>query len=202
MTRTVRLSGWLLLATLLAGCNGATTSMSKLSVTPHGSSSVAKSGVIPPTSHGESRSAKPCLARNLMIRAGRESDGTSFAASGNVELRNVGRTPCRLQGVPDVAMLRSDGAALNVKYSVTKNRPVLRSATLQRGKVASIDVVWLNWCGSRPGPLQIRVELPGEAGTVVGSFDGPPAYNFVPSCTTASRPSRLKLFAAYQPGQL
>jgi hypothetical protein len=76
---------------------------------------------------------------------------------------------------------------------------VLRSAVLPVGKpaAASMDLVWLNWCGGPPGPLKIRIELPHSRGTVVTSFDGPPAFDFVPDCDSRSKPSRLELYAAY-----
>jgi hypothetical protein len=157
------------------------------------------------TSHHHARSNRHvplCDAKSLAAHGGRQSDGSSFAAMGAVVFKNVGRSPCALRGVPsNVAIRRDNGADLKLRYSVTKNHPVLRPAVLPVGEAAaaSMDLVWLNWCGGRLGPLTVRIRLPRSRGTVVASFDGPPNYNFVPSCGAASRPSRLKLFAAYSP---
>jgi hypothetical protein len=158
------------------------------------------SGASPP-SVGRSRpSALPCQAKSLEARAGRESDGAAFAASSDVEVTNVGIAPCRLRGTPTVDIVRTDGKRLDLRYVVAKARPNLRPAVLPVGKpgAASIELVWLNWCGENPGSLTVRIVFPRSRGVVVASFDGPPGYDFVPRCESASTPSRLELISAYR----
>jgi hypothetical protein len=186
---------------LVAGCTAAVSLRPTQPIRP-ASSSVSPVHSSRAIAHAKPRPVALCHAHSLVVHAGRESDGSSFAASGNVELTNIGRKPCRLSGVPTVAVLRSDGMSLGLKYRVTNNHPALRSAVLPVGKpgAASMDLVWLNWCGPRPGPLRIRIVLPHNRGTVIASFDGPPAYNFVPSCVSAARSSQLELMAAYLSG--
>jgi hypothetical protein len=183
---------------LLSGCSGGTV--------PRASGSAAETGppVFPagstgPSSQVHGHTVRPCDAKFLVARAGRESDGTGFAAAGDVELKNVGQHPCRLRGVPRVTVTRPNGTSLGLEFAVFKNGPVLRPVVLPVGKpsAASMHLVWLNWCGGQLGPLKIRIRLLHSHGTVVASFDGPPDYNFVPSCESASRPSRLELLEAY-----
>jgi hypothetical protein len=183
----------------IAGCSGDAVHRMSYPVTPT-SSAVTRGDPTEPLSDRDTADhARPCEATSLVAHAGRESDGTSFAAAGDVELKNVGRHPCKLRGVPSVTVTRSDGASLDLKFAVFKDRPVLRSVVLPVGKpsAASMHLVWLNWCGGRLGPLKIQIRLLHSHGTVVASFDGPPDYNFVPSCESASRPSRLELLEAY-----
>lgn len=183
---------------LLSGCSGGTAPRPSRPAAATGSPVLRADSTGPPSqAHG--LAVRPCDAKSLVARAGRESDGTSFAAAGDVELKNVGQHPCRLRGVPRVQVTRLDGTSLGLDFTVFNNRPVLRPAVLPVGKpdAASMHLAWLNWCGGQLGPLKIRIRLPHSHGTVVASFDGPPDYDFVPKCESASRPSRLELLEAY-----
>jgi Protein of unknown function (DUF4232) len=187
------------IAALLTACSGGIAPRASVSFAPTRPSVVSADTPGPQTHAHHRRAVRPCDAKSLVARAGRESDGTSFAAAGDVELKNVGRDPCRLRGVPHVAIARSDGENLGLEFAVFNDRPVLRSVVLPVGKpsAATMHLVWVNWCGGRLGPLKIRIRLPHSRGTVVASFDGPPDYNLVPSCESASRPSKLELLEAY-----
>jgi hypothetical protein len=145
------------------------------------------------------RNTRRCTAAMLRIRAGREGEGPG--AHGDIEFTDVARGRCVLRGLPTVAIATSGGKLLPVALTRTagvSERPVV----LAPGQADAADLVvfWSNWCGRAPGPLTIRVTLPAGGGTVTGSFDGPPDYDFVPQCLDAHHGSTVSVIAAYEAG--
>jgi hypothetical protein len=123
-----------------------------------------------------------CNTSELRVRAGREGGGSFGYASVTAQFTNTADGPCRLP----------------VRFRVGRRatlRPVVVPARQRWG--VSMDLSWSNWCGARLGPLTIKVRFP-HRGQVTGSFDGPPAYNFVPGCVDKQRPSKLVLLYAYE----
>lgn len=142
-----------------------------------------------------------CLAGSLTAHGGRQGGGFVGEAEGTVILTKTGSSACTLSGNPTVALIASDGSQLNVQAAPPTNAaspPVL----LQSTGSATLIVYWSNWCGSRPGPLQIRITLAGNEGTLTGPFDGPPNYDFVPACRDNTQPSTLSVVHAYYQGGL
>jgi hypothetical protein len=186
---------------VLAGCSSSPAHQSALSPVRHDVSAETHPSPTPSqvSRTATSRAAPRCKHSALRLRAGRESDGTSFAASADILIVNRGHAACTISGVPMVSILRKPAERLPVTYSVPR-KVRIRPLTLRagRGNRALIHLVWLNWCGRPPGSLNVAVSLPHTHGRLVGSFDGPPAYDFVPSCLSAKRASTLTLFTAYR----
>lgn len=138
-----------------------------------------------------------CSANDLVIRGGRESDGIFYAVAGYVQFTNDGRRACRLSGSPRVSVLSRDGSALTLRYRISR-RAVLTPRVLPAGLhwSAELEAVWENWCGADPGPLEVRVRLPG-GGSVTHGFNGPPGAALVPGCLDATKPSSLVLTNAF-----
>jgi hypothetical protein len=136
-----------------------------------------------------------CIAADLAVRGGRMGGGTGTA---HVDLyfTNAGPAACTLAGAPvSTALLRADGSRLPIVTlpadpDATGGAP----AVLLPGApdAASVAFNWSNWCGATPGPLHIRMTLPG-GGTVTGSLDGPPEYDYVPRCDQPAQPSGIEL---------
>jgi hypothetical protein len=145
--------------------------------------------------------APACPAASLTARGGREGGGFVGEAEGGVLLTNIGTASCILSGNPSVVMLSSDGSQLDVEAAPPTN-PAFPPVLLQPKGLATLIVYWSNWCGSPPGPLQIRITLSGDEGTLTGPFDGPPNYDFVPACRDSSQPSTLTVTHAYYAGKI
>jgi len=119
-----------------------------------------------------------------------------MTALGVIDITNTGRQPCTLHGVPQVEMLRSDGSALGVRQARPAGRA--RPLVLPPGKrLAALTVSWANWCHGSPGPLRLRITLPGAGGALVVPFDGPPNYNYVPRCTAPGHASTIAVLSPY-----
>ena len=135
----------------------------------------------------------PCNAARLEVRGGRGAGGTGTAHA-DLYFTNVGSMSCSLAGEPKrVEFLRIDGRALAITPQGPEPPPV-PAATLGPGvrDAASVAYNWGNWCGTTPGPLRVRVELP-TGGNVTGPFDGPPGGVQVPRCDQPDQPSSLIL---------
>jgi hypothetical protein len=136
-----------------------------------------------------------CVAADLTMRGGRMSGGTGTA---HVDLffTNVGVAACTLTGAPiSTVFLRADGSQLPIATlpadpDATGHTP----AVLFPGSpdAASVAFNWSNWCGAGPGPLHVRMTLPG-GGTLTGSLNGPPESDAVPRCDQPTQSSGMEL---------
>ena len=190
------LVGLCLAALCLAACSspattttGATTSSSRPGATK---ATAATTPQIP-------ADTAPCSTTTLAAQGGRKSGGSVGEAEGTVILTNKSGDPCFLRGIPSVTLLRSDGSLLGVESVAPKN-PALPPLLLQPTHSAVLVVYWANWCGSPPGPLQVRITPAGGAGSLTGSFDGPPDSDSVPTCTNGNKSSTLTVVHAYGAG--
>jgi hypothetical protein len=135
----------------------------------------------------------PCDAARLEVRGGGGAGGTGTAHA-DLYFTNVGSMPCSLSGEPKrVEFLRTDGTALAITPQGPEPPPV-PAATLGPGvrDAASVAYNWGNWCGTSPGPVRVRVELP-TGGSVTGPFGKPPGNVQVPRCDQPDQPSSLIL---------
>ena len=141
--------------------------------------------------------AAACAAGVLRILAGRE--GEEGGAHGDIEVTNAGARPCVLRGMPAVSILRASGKPLPVQQRPADGVTISPVTLPARGHGAvGLVVFWANWCGPRPGPLMLRIAIPGT-GSVTGPFNGPPDYDYVPPCVDPGQPSRISVTSAYQP---
>jgi hypothetical protein len=119
-----------------------------------------------------------------------------MTALGVIDITNTGRRACTLHGIPKVEILRPDGSALGVRQA-----PPAGSAhplVLPPGRrLAALTVSWANWCHGSPGPLFLRITLPGAGAALVVPFDGPPNYNYVPRCTDPGHASTIAVLNPY-----
>lgn len=185
------------IAVVLAACSASPKSSLPSASTPGGSATPTAAAAA--TSLAPSRSAEPtmtgsavCLAESLIAVGGRQ--GETGVAHGDVAFTNVGPAPCSLSGPPvAVALLRADGKVLplQLKAPIALVGP---NVVLEPGVARSawLVVYWTNWCGPAPGPLRIRVVLPGGSGTVIAPFDGPPDGSYVARCDLPGQPSTLQ----------
>ena len=193
MRKTFGLASLAVLAVaMLAGC------------TSHHPVSQARNTAPPPATKQPTRPTSAtvsgtvrCASAVLRIRAGRQ--GENEGAHGDIEFTNVGSGPCALRGLPQVALARTGGKSLPVRQARAPDLS-LRPVVLPPGRPGPADlvVVWANWCGPAPGPLSVRITLPG-GGVVTGPFNGPPDYDFVPPCLAPGQPSTISVTDAYQP---
>jgi hypothetical protein len=138
--------------------------------------------------------AEPCQASGLRVSGGRQ--GESGGAHGDIVITNTGAGACSLEGPPTVEILNPGSGPL-VIWPLSNSLPA-GIFVLGPGQSASAAVYWSNWCQANPGPLEIAIRL--AAGTVTGSFNGPPDYNYVPDCTNPTSSSTLQVIQSYQLG--
>jgi len=162
-----------------------TASMTSCRARPHGRTGGALAG-----------GPQPCTASMLRGIGGRQGENTG--ARGDIEITNAASVPCALHGIPRLAIARARGPALAVPEAPPVN-PASGPLILAAGQrnAALLTVYWRNWCGPRPGPLRVRLTLPGSGGTMVIPFDGPPAYNYVPACLNPNQASTIAVVSAY-----
>jgi Domain of unknown function (DUF4232) len=137
-----------------------------------------------------------CHASDLRAMAGRE--GENQGAHGDILITNTGSAACLLHGVPAVRIVNSVGAALAtrpLRPARGAGHPLVLPAGGQGAELATTH--WSNWCGSRPGPLDLRLRLPGS-GVLAVPFDGPPDYAYVPACVRRGKPSTVQVVSAYR----
>ncbi len=158
-------------------------------------------GSKPTTAAEVAANTPPCSAATLTAQGGRTRIASSGAALGTVVLTNSSDGSCFLSGDPTVALIGSSGAPLGVELIKSANH-ALPAVLLVPHAAADLIVTWTNWCGSVPGPLQIRVAIIGSPTALVAPFDGPPGSDYVPSCTSARKATTLTVVYAYQKGAL
>lgn len=182
--------GVLAVAASVAGCTAESGSPSRTSATRTPTIAAAKTAQLP----GTKPPPAPCTPGALRVHGGRQ--GVEEGAHGDVELVNVSATACVLDGMPQLSMIRANGAALPVRQQAATGTLHARTLTAHDGS-AWLALFWSNWCGARPGPLNIALRLPGARGTVQGPFNGPPDYDLVPACGAPGQPSIVQVVDAY-----
>jgi hypothetical protein len=139
---------------------------------------------------GVSSPVAACRPEWLAVHGGREgADGT---ASGFVEVKNVGSVPCALWGAPDVRLLARGNVEMSVQQRPAAS-PALGPVVVAEGNVAELTLTWSNWCRKSPDPVRISLKFPSTGGAVVGPFNGPPGYDFVPPCLGRAAPSAVQI---------
>lgn len=131
--------------------------------------------------------------------------GATGSLLGGFLVWNTSGSPCRLEGVPSIAILDATGRALKVTVGTAPGapaQPILlgphQSAPVLYQEapagLASITFQWFNWCAAAPtGSLSLAVTLPGG-----GVLHLPVALNgstggeaSMPRCDDASAPSTM-----------
>jgi hypothetical protein len=113
-------------------------------------------------------------------------------------LTNTATHACLLTGYPTIVLFGQNGAALDIQAPPAPEAGK-DSVVVSAGHSASMNFDWTNWCSGVPGPLRISVTPDGTTGSLVGPFDGPPGYDFVPACRDSSQPSTLEALMPYRP---
>jgi hypothetical protein len=137
-----------------------------------------------------------CTAPDLSVHGGRQGGGFVGVALAMLVVTNRSATPCRVSGYPTVEILGQDGAALDVTHTA-QAQVAGNSRALAPGQSVGLTFDWMNWCSGAPGPLRVALTPEGTTGSIVGPFDGPPGYDFVPGCRSASEPSTIGYFSRY-----
>jgi hypothetical protein len=95
-----------------------------------------------------------------------------------------------------LAILDAAGAQLPIEVLSLDTSAGASAVSLAPRGQATLTLSWRNWCGHRSGSLRVRVTF-AAGGAATGSFDGPPDYNFWPSCVTRSKYSMLQVLGPY-----
>jgi hypothetical protein len=127
-----------------------------------------------------------------------------FEAYGNgggiavVALQNKGKQTCRLEGSPQVRLVK-DGGPKQVNTPIQRPPlifpdtayPLSSLLAVKPGEYAGLTLTWFNWCDPQiPGkkrvpPSSVRITLPKGLGHVDAD------YNAVPPCQDPKRPSEI-----------
>jgi hypothetical protein len=117
-----------------------------------------------------SASSEGCTASELSLSVGLQ--GQTGALGGSAGFTNVGNRTCTLEGMPRIAITRTDGSRLDVHAFASP--PAYPTLALKPGDAAYVHLIWQNWCGGAVGPLTLRVELPHGGGLRAPLEDTPP----------------------------
>ena len=127
--------------------------------------------------------------------------GGTGTAQAQIYATNTSATPCTLSGFPvAIELLRGDGSVLptvTLPPSALPEPPMPLAPGVP--DAASLGLNWQNWCGGDPGPLRIRITLPGGAGIVTGDLNGPPGGSFLPRCDQPAQTSALEVLWSFGP---
>jgi Domain of unknown function (DUF4232) len=148
-----------------------------------------------------SPAATRCRAADLAVKGQVE-----FVANGRgggiavVALRNKGSQECRLEGRPNVRLVKKGGpqqvnAAIDRPPAIFPDTayPLSSLLALRPDEYAGLTITWTNWCDPKiPGkkrlaPSAVRITLPNGTGHLDAD------YNAVPPCLDASRPSTIEV---------
>lgn len=175
---------------------GATSTPGGATSTPGGATSTPGGAASTPAGADASTGVAPCTSLDLRVRGAREGAGFG-TARGQIEVTNVGSTPCRLDSFPEVSIMRSDGARLPVTSTLAPGAALHPVTLAPLGGQGDVLVSWINWCGPDPGPLLVGLTLPRTTRTVVGPFDDPPDRAYVPICRAADQHSEIAILVAW-----
>jgi hypothetical protein len=124
------------------------------------------------------------------LRATATLQGGNGVGNIEIDLTNLGPTPCVLPAVPFVVDLRvGDGAALELarRPPTGSTAPVVVAARVRPGAV--MVLYWGNWCDPSPGPLHVDVIF--DVGQKSTSADVPGGV--LPRCDDPQEPSWLQV---------
>jgi hypothetical protein len=207
----------LLLAVTLVSCTAPTSVTATGSPAPSPSRSAPLVTSSPTATVRASPSIDPanvprCVASQLQaVAAGVQT--TDFFA-GAVFVANRGTTACTLRGNPEVVLLATSGATLDVKSaSVIAGTPKVVVVPVSEvrpdpagllGIGASAPLRWENYCEDVL-PMSFRVTLPEAGGVIDGTFvdlAGKPVSTLgVARCDDASGPSTFTVYPFQEPVQ-
>ena len=207
----------LLLAVSLVSCAAPTSVTETRSPAPSSPRSAAPVTTSPTATARSSQSIDPvnvpkCVASQLQaVAAGVQA--TDFFA-GAVFIANRGTAACTLRGNPEVVLLTTGGAPLDVRSaSVTASAPKLVVVPVSEfrsdpagllGIGASAPLRWENYCEDAL-PMSFRITLPEAAGVIEGTFvdlTGKSVSTLgVARCDDASGPSTFTVYPFQEPVQ-
>ncbi|HEY6202116.1 MAG TPA: hypothetical protein VI056_03660 [Candidatus Limnocylindria bacterium] len=205
----------LLLAVTLVSCSAPTSVVVTPSPAPSASRTAALVSTAPTATLRSSPTAEPtnvpkCIASQLQaVAAGVQT--TDFFA-GAVFVANRGTAACSLRGNPDVVLLTTGGAPLDVRSaSVAAGTPKLVVVPVSEfrpdpagllGIGASAPLRWENYCDDAL-PMSFRVTLPDAGGVIAGTFvdvAGKAVSTLgVARCDDASGPSTFTVYPFQEP---
>ncbi len=82
---------------------------------------------------------------------------------GSVRFTSRGGAVCALNGYPTIQLLDQHGRELPTRMG-RYGRSQATGVLVRPGAAATAPFVWANWCGPQPGPVGLRVTLPGGRG--------------------------------------
>jgi hypothetical protein len=206
----------LLLVVTLISCGSPTTVVATRSPVPTTSRSALPLTTSPTTVRSSPSLDPPnvpkCVASQLQAVAAGVQTADFFA--GAVFVANRGTAACTLRGNPEVVLLATGGAPLDVRSaSVTAGTPKLVVVPVSAfrpdpagllGVGASAPLRWENYCEDAL-PMSFRLTLPEAGGDIEGTFvdvAGKPVSTIgVARCDDASGPSTFTVYPFQEPVQ-
>lgn len=138
-----------------------------------------------------------CVAATLTAVGGRQSE--NMGAHGDIEFSNAGRVPCVLAPVSRVS---PSFMPTGHHWPCARHPLLIRQwAQLSCDRASAMPLcspcTGVTGVARAPGPLRIRIQLPGSSGVLTAPFDGPPDYDYVPVCLSSGLPSTIAVISAY-----
>lgn len=121
--------------------------------------------------------------------------GGAGSRYGHINFTNTAKTPCVLQGRPQIELLNSGGQSLSVKETALQSDKVGAKVIVQPQQHAYLAFRWSNWCLKEPNnEIKFVVNLPGSQEKVPVSLPNETKYA-PPPCNGPDQPSSLSVRA-------
>ena len=139
-----------------------------------------------------------CHATDLAALVGVQ--GATQALAGDLALTNQGKSPCSLEGYPDVQLVDAKGQALTVKDVAAPDAGPSQRVLLQPGQPVYVRIFWRNWCGTPPTyPLRVRASwtdsgAPASATLMSGDPREQRPLSQTPVCNAPSAGSTVSVY--------
>lgn len=141
--------------------------------------------------------AMPCQPAVLRLKGGRQGGGFQTAHA-DLEITNAGSSPIFLGAPRGIRVLDARRHRLPIQTTSPTDATSTTGIQLPDHGIVMLVLSWENWCGERHGSLRIQVQF-GDHGTVDGSFNGPPDYDYWPGCINRHQESTLQVLGGYSP---
>jgi hypothetical protein len=112
-----------------------------------------------PSTPAQTNDPDRCQPSALQISSGANESAAHITIG--ITLRNTSQTACILSGLPQVALVDSNGNPLEIAYAYAANaRP--NAILVRPGETVVVSLQWANWCKPFPaGGIKIRLGLAG-----------------------------------------
>lgn len=139
----------------------------------------------------------PCSSNSLQAAITPTSSSPPQVNATLLTLTNKGSSACELMTFPVLKLV--DGAGKVIATAPPPGRVDVK-VRIRPGSGAVANLYWQNWCGTAVPPMELRVALPNQGGTLSAPFLGPSSS--LPSCTDSSQLTSLVATGGLDSGSL